>query len=333
MAPLIQVNTNDQIDSYVPDEERALYEVELAKLQPEWSFSIVPGFFKQSSPETDDLTYNPLADHFGLVDGLTWPAAVEKLQELNRTVADPSRERYKLLFSARHGQGYHNLAVEVFGLEEWDNHYSHLNGAVTPDGEKLVWGPDPFLTTRGEQQAKLMHESFHKEITQHGCPVPSRLFSSPFTRAAQTLCITMDGICVRNDAEDASKPLLAKERLHPIVKEDLRETIGEHTCDKRSDRGTFEKRMHGWGFVFEDGFVNDDIYYKSDWREPFHKQALRANGFLQDLFSDDFATDEIVYCASHSGEIKSLIAVTGHRRYTVPTAGMVPLLVKAVRNR
>lgn len=330
--PLIEVNECDKLDAVVPDAEFVLYEKKLAERKPEWSFSIVPGFFKQSAPETDDATYDPLQDHLGLAEGLTWAAVVAKLSALNKAVADPSRERYKLVFGARHGQGYHNKAIEIFGLEAWSEDLCHKTGTVAPDGEKLVWGPDSLLTERGEQQAQLVNDAFRKEITEYECPIPTQLFSSPFTRSAQTLCITMDGICVKNEITEPDRPLLAKKRLHPIIKEDLRETIGAHLCDKRSDRTTFEKRMKGWGFVFEDGFAHDDIYYKDDWREPIHQQAMRANSFLQDLFSDTYAADEVVYCASHSGEMKVLIAVTGHRRYTVPTAGMVPMLVKAVRN-
>ncbi|KAG0683882.1 hypothetical protein C6P40_004412 [Pichia californica] len=329
---LIEVNACDKLDAIVPDEEYILYNEKLNKRNPEWSFSIVPGFFKQSAPETDDLTYNSFDDHLGLSDGLTWPSLVAKLDELNKS-SDPSKERYKLIFSARHGQGYHNLAVQIFGIDEWNNHYSHLEGATTPDGIKLNWAPDPFLTEKGQNQAKLMNATLKKEIKDFNCPLPTKLFSSPFTRSCQTLYITMDGICMNNKIEDSEKPLIAPSRLTPLIKEDLRETIGEHLCDKRSDKSTIEKRLNGWDFRFENGFQHDDIYYKDDWREPIHEQALRANSFLQDVFSnDEYVNDQIVYSTSHSGEMKALIIATGHRQYAVPTAGMIPMLIKAVKN-
>lgn len=326
---LIAPNYTDKIDSVVPDREYILYNEALKKINPEWKFSIVPGFFKQSAPETNDAAYNSLDDHFGL-NKESWSTLIQELKKLNDNVSDPEKEKYKLVFCARHGQGYHNKAVEIWGLEAWDDHYSHLEGAVTPEGEELRWGPDPFLTERGENQARLMNELFRKEITEHGCPIPTRLYSSPFTRSAQTLTITMDGVCLHKDEDP--KELLADERLRPLIVENLRETIGEHLCDKRSTATEFSKRLAGWGFDFEEGFSHEDIYYRDDWREPVNEQAIRANLFLQKVFGDCDNDDSVVYCASHSGEIKSLIVATGHRQYTVPTAGMIPMLIKAVRD-
>lgn len=329
---LIEVNSTDKLDSIVSPEELKQYSDKLNQLKAagenKWSFSIVEGFFKQSSVDTDDSSYNSLDDHFGL-QLESWTELIEKLKELNKSVKDPSKERYKLVFCARHGQGYHNKAVEIWGIKAWDDHYSHLEGATAPDGTIMKWGPDPFLTEKGEKQAELMHQVFNTEINKFGCPIPTKLFSSPFTRSAQTLTITMNNICIYNDNE-SDKSTINDKRLFPLVIENLRETIGSHLCDKRSDKETFENRMKGWGFQFEDGFQHDDIYYKDDWREPVHQQALRANSFLQHLFdADDYLEDDVVYCASHSGEIKALIVATGHRQYSVPTAGMIPMLIKA----
>lgn len=327
---LIQVNATDKIDSIVPEQELKLYKELLATSTPRWAFSIVPGFFKQSSVETDDSSYNSLEDHFGLAKE-SWTGLVEELKRLNSSVEDPCKEKYKLVFCARHGQGYHNRAVEIWGLKAWDDHYSHLEGGVAPDGTAMTWGPDPFLTEKGENQARLMNESFKNEILNFNCPVPTKLFSSPFTRSCQTLLHTMDGICLHHD--DDSKPLLSQQKLEPLIMENLRETIGEHLCDKRSDRATIERRLSGWNFQFEEGFADADIYYKDDWREPIHQQALRANKFLQSVFSNEaYDDDDVVYCASHSGEIKALIVATGHRQYSVPTAGMIPMLIKATKN-
>lgn len=331
---LIEVNACDKIDAIIPDEEFILYNEKLKQKNPEWSFSIVPGFFKQSFPETDEFTYDPLIDHFGLADGLTWPSLIAKLKDLNES-ADSSKERYKLIFSARHGQGNHNLAVQIFGIDAWNEHYSHLEGSETPDGTFLKWAPDPSLTEKGEKQAKLMNRTLKNEIINFDCPVPTQLFTSPFTRSCQTLYITMDGICMSNRLKenDCNNSLLSNYRLNPLIKEDLRETIGSHLCDKRSDKSTLEKRLEGWDFKFEENFQYDDIYYKDDWRESIHEQALRANSFLQDVFSnDDYINDEVIYCTSHSGEMKALIIATGHRQYAVPTAGMIPMLIKAVKN-
>ena len=325
---LIAPNACDKLDSLVPQQQLEEYASKRDALPLQWSFSVVPGFFKQSAIDTDDGSYDALKDHFGLAKE-SWNGLIEELRSLNESADDNTQ--YKLVFCARHGQGHHNKAVEIFGLDAWNDHYSHLGSATLPNGETIVFGPDPFLTSLGEQQAQFMNDAFKREISEFGCPLPSKLFCSPFTRSAQTLSITMNGITISKDGTDAK--VLAGKPLSPLVTENLRETIGSHLCDKRSTKSIFQKRLSGWGFQFEDGFSEEDVLYRDDWREPISDQAIRANKFLQFLFStEEYKDDQIVYNASHAGEIKALLIATGHRQYTVPTAGMIPLLVKATRN-
>lgn len=313
MSPLIAVNSTDKIDASISPEQRALY---ASKVQNEpncCKIEVVDGFFSQSDASTDDGIFDGISNHFGLKLE-SWSDLNTQLAKLNADASDGVK--YKLVFCARHGQGYHNYVVELVGITEWDNHWSHLNEG-TINGEHYVWGPDPFLTKRGEDQARLMNEAFKAEIA-HGLPLPTRLFSSPFTRSAQTLVLTWEDMLV-------SKDPAFKGRLSPLVKEDLRETIGSHTCDKRSTKSEFLKRLDGWGFVHEDGFSENDNLYLDNWREPVSDQAIRANRFLQSLYQYD---DQVMYCASHSGEIKALLLASGHRSFAVPTAGMIPLLIK-----
>ena len=71
------------------------------------------------------------------------------------------------------------------------------------------------------------------------------------------------------------------------------------------------------------------------------EQSLRLNGYLQDLFEQDcksgkvdkkLAVDNIfISTTSHSGTIRSVINVVGHRNFTVSTGGMLPIVVKATR--
>lgn len=315
MTGLIAVSAVDAHDSQIPPEERALFEAALSSEPKRCRIETVQGFFSQSDNSTDDLVFDSLACHFGLQKP-SWTALEQEIRQLNDQA--PEGTKYKLLFCARHGQGYHNKLVDIVGIEEWDRHWSHLNEGDF-DGEHLVWGPDPFLTSRGEEQARLMHRAFSSEIS-HGLPLPTKLFSSPFTRSAQTLLLTWNDILVSQDP--------AKRVLQPLVKENLRETIGEHTCDKRSSKSEFLKRFPHWGFVHDSDFPEEDIYYKDDWREPIHEQALRAFRFLQEVYQHD---DEIIYCSSHSGEIKALLLASNHRPFAVPTAGMIPIVIKMTK--
>ncbi|AWU74764.1 uncharacterized protein C5L36_0B00310 [Pichia kudriavzevii] len=317
---LISANATDKIDSLVPEEELRLFREKRQQSPRTWDFSVVPGFFHQSNPDTDDTVFNGPKVHFGLAKH-SWSELVCDLKKLNEEA--PEGVTYRLVFCARHGQGYHNVAVEEFGLKAWDDHYSHLNSAVTADGKELVWGPDPFLTEVGERQAKWMNELITEEM-QHGFPTITKLYSSPFTRSLQTLTMTLDGIAMRKNSKEDGR------WLTPLVVENLRETIGGHTCDKRSSKSIIQERFQGWNLKFEEGFQEEDVLWKPDWRESIHEIALRGDRFLQMMF-DDTESSDIIYTTSHSGMIKALLMAANHRQFVVPTAGMIPMLVKGVR--
>ncbi|VEU19831.1 DEKNAAC100815 [Brettanomyces naardenensis] len=336
MSSLFKVNECDLIDAHGNQPEVAKYLKERAALDTErdaktgkltrpWQFEDTPGFFKQSDPNTDDSKFDLISERMGLALE-SWDALVAKLDELNRN-AKPN-ECYKLVFCARHGQGYHNYAILTFGMDAWNKKWSVLPGTTLPNGKKIVWGPDPRLTELGEKQASEIHDLFLREIGS-GLPIPSRFFSSPFTRAAMTLIRTWKGIAICEDGEDETR-LEAKKRYHPLVKESLRETIGEHLCDKRGVMSDFLKNWGSWGFVLEDGIPDQDTLYRDDWRESLSGQSLRADSFLQDLF-EQYPDDSIIYTASHAGEIRALITATGHRQFAVTTAGMLPMIIKGTR--
>ncbi|GME77053.1 unnamed protein product [Ambrosiozyma monospora] len=333
---LIHLNPEDVVDAHanmhLVDEYNALIQKKRLQKDPEtgkllrpWTFSIVQGFFKQSDPKLDDRGFEFIEENFGLAKS-SWETLIKDLHKLNEQ--SPDNEVYKLLFCARHGQGNHNVAVAHFGLKAWDDHYSKLTGTTLEDGTYLKWGPDPFLTKKGEAQADLLNRQWRNQITENGAPIPTKFFSSPFTRSIQTLIRTWDGIAVCKDGEDESK-LLAKKRAHPLISENIRETIGEHLCDKRSPKSVIVERSAPYGFEIEDGFAEEDIYYKDDWREQLPEQALRTNAFLQQLF--DQYPDEIIYSATHSGQVRAFLTATGHRAFGISTAGMIPIVVKGVR--
>ncbi|GMM32697.1 putative phosphomutase [Saccharomycopsis crataegensis] len=274
-----------------------------------WKFEIVPGFFKQSEPETDAFKFDYIEEDFGL-NKPSWTKLVEELQQLNLESKD--NVSYKLLFLARHGQGWHNYAIVKYGQEAWDDKWSRMNG----DGE-LVWGPDPFLTPLGIEQAEGNNSAWKQQLAK-GAPIPSAFYSSPFTRSIETLIHTWDGVV----------------DYTAMIKEDVRETIGEHTCDKRSPKRVIQERFGNKGFVFEDGFEEEDIYYQDDYRETLCEQTLRINNFLNFLFEKDWQADKkdvFVNVTSHSGTIRSFIMATGHRDFAIGTGGMIPVVIKATR--
>ena len=226
------------------------------------------GVFAQSDPDTDDTQFNYLtARDFGLVLEGSWRELQQRLHSLNRNPPTPNT-RYKLLFLARHGQGYHNLAIEIYGQKAWADYWSLLD-------------------------------------------------VSPFTRALDTYKETWNRL--RNDKTDGG----------PLVVEDLRETIGVHTCDRRRTRSYIRERYPG--YPIEDGFAEKDELWTADYRETPEEQNVRIRRFLdQYVFGDEGDDAVVVGVTAHSGTIKSVLEVIGHRKFNVGTGGIIPVLVKAV---
>lgn len=312
-------NQADVVDAKISDTDRQQYEELLLKYyeenntKPHWEFSIVPGIFKQSLPETDATKFDTIKEHFGVICG--WDEVIAQLNELNSQV-DSNEIQYKLLFLARHGQGFHNVKHNE-NPQLWDDYWSHLN----TDG-KIVWGPDPELTELGIEQAKDNNIAWTKEIENNinknkNLIIPTKFFTSPFRRSVDTLINTWDNI-------------IDLKEIKPLIQEYWRETIGDHTCDKRSTRSIIAEKYESLGFIIEPGFEEEDTYWKPDWRESVAEQAIRQNKGLQQLFNENHK-DQIVSITSHSGSIRTQLLVLGHRPFAIGTGGMIPVFVKGVK--
>lgn len=306
----------DVLDSQISGEDSAEYTSKLQHLVQSlpsyWQFEVVPGQFKQSLKETNEEKFDYLREHFGVAN--SWDSISEKLHELNQ---EDENTCYKVLFLARHGQGFHNLAHSRYGNDAWNNHWSKLNG----DGE-IVWGPDPLLTELGTSQARENQAQWKEELVNNkhknkSLIRPTKWFVSPLSRSIDTLINTWDEI-VDFDV------------VKPFIQENLRETIGVHTCDKRSPRRIIAGKYETRGFDIEPGFAEEDIYYKSDYRESVAEQGVRINKNLQSIFNDN-PNDSIVCITSHSGSIRAQLLVLGHRPFAVGTGGMIPVFVKGTK--
>ncbi|CUM65146.1 uncharacterized protein PRCAT00002773001 [Priceomyces carsonii] len=295
--------SKDEIDDY-----RSKLNILHQQLETYWKFEVVDELFKQSSPDTDDTTFDYMKENFGRMH--SWDTIYQRIEELNKK-GGPN-ESYKLLFLARHGQGYHNLAHAKYGNELWDDYWSKLNG----DGS-LTWGPDPLLTDLGVQQAKENHQQWKIEIKEHGARAPTRWFVSPLSRSIDTLIYTWDGIV------DVKK-------VEPYIMEKLRETVGIHTCDKRSTRSIILNKYEDQGLTIEPGFAEEDIYFKTDYRETFAEHGIRMNKALQEIF-DATQDDSILSLTTHSGSIRTQLLVLGHRPFAMGTGAMIPLVVKGTK--
>lgn len=144
-------------------------------------------------------------------------------------------------------------------------------------------------------------------------PVPSRHYTSPLARCLETTRL-------------AFSEHKGTEGLKAIVKENLRERMGIHTCDKRRSRTWIQDNYPS--YQIEDGFAEQDELWRSDIRESLEEHALRINEVLQDIFAND--EEVIISLTSHSGAIRALYAAIGHREVWVNPGAMVPVLIKAL---
>lgn len=265
-----------------------------------WKFEPVKGFFKQTDEQTDDMAFRYTEQKLGRLDD--WEKIVADLQQLNRD--SPDNEIFKLIFLARHGQAKSNVASQKYSKEEWMRKWRFLG----TDGE-LTWGPDADLTELGLKQAAENHQCWKQQLLE-GAPYPKRFYVSPLQRLIKTHNITWPN-------------------TKPIVLENLRETIGLHLCHKRSNKSSLKEKFPN--LVFEDGFTEEDLLFDKylPRKEHLHEQFLRINGVLQDIFNSD--EEDILCITSHAGTIRAFITVLGHRKFTIPTGGMIPVVIKATR--
>lgn len=324
MSLLIPTKT-DWLDAHGAQGAEELYQQQLANLKeqnPEdfkWDFEVVPGFFAQLDPSTDDLEFRYTEANLGRLK--LWKDIESELQQLNDNSDD--NVSYKLILCARHGQGFHNVVVEKYSLEEWHAKW----GALGTDGE-LDYGPDAMLTDLGINQGKENRQVWAREIEEHGAPIPLKFYVSPLQRSLWTCVYTWEG--------------LRPNHIKPVVTESLRETIGRDMCNQRLLKSVILERFGKHDFVFEPGFEEEDMFH-GKFQETAMDHAVRTNKFCQALFEEDWDEElgkvnknearkhSFVATTSHAGTIRSFILVFGHRRFTVSTGGMVPIVVKATR--
>lgn len=147
-------------------------------------------------------------------------------------------------------------------------------------------------------------------------PAPEKYFTSPLYRCLQTANLTYLDLDV-----PAERP------FRPVIKELLREVMGEHTCDMRSSKTIIHDAFPK--YEIEDGLTEHDELWLPDHRETFAEHDARTQKVLEDIFEHDQHT--FVSFTSHSGAEASLLRVIGHREFRLPTGGMMPIFVKATK--
>jgi len=166
----------------------------------------------------------------------------------------------------------------------------------------------------GRTQAANLSRAWEGELAS-GAPPPQALYSSPLSRSADTLRITWFPLL------NLSHPT-----LQPVFKENLRETIGLHTCDRRSPRSTLASRFPG--FRFDVPFAEHDQLWSATFQEGNTQQALRAQQLLNEVFATDAKV--VVSLTAHGGVIQALCRALGHPLVPIKPGEFLPVVVKAV---
>lgn len=182
--------------------------------------------------------------------------------------AGPAKDRLepneKLVHLVRHGEGYHNVAQR-----EWRD-AGKPGEPYTLDNDPEEKLRDPELTDLGQIQA-----------SQLPALKPDLILVSPMRRATQT-ALQYDG------------PVLALEDLH--------ETGGRHTCDRRLNRTALRSQFPrvDYSLITEE----DDPLWHDTQRETKASIATRAANFLSFLRQ---RPENNVLVATHSGFLLTLL--------------------------
>ncbi|KAA1082522.1 hypothetical protein PGT21_005982 [Puccinia graminis f. sp. tritici] len=229
----------------------------------------------------------------------------------------PSDAKHKVIFIARHGQGFHNLAESKYGTPMWNCYWSEK----MTDGQ-LVWGPDARLSALGKDEAQQAAKAWTRELAHHA-PLPELFILSPLSRAIETMLITGVWKHVVNHSEYNEKP-----QPKIIVAEKWRENIGLHTCDQRRSKQSIS---NDFPIVeFENGFNDHDLLWTQDLQETDQQLDIRIRAALTNVFLDPMSWNlTYISITAHSGVISSLLRVLGHRPWPTETGGMIPLVVRA----
>ncbi|KAJ5574063.1 uncharacterized protein N7459_008490 [Penicillium hispanicum] len=284
----------------------------------QFTFSTVKGYFLQDEPSTNPDTFDYAASNFGLIPKCEdsgeaevritqWQKFAQDMEARNGP--DQPTTKYKVLFLGRHGQGVHNVAESRYGTKAWDEYWSLL------DGDEWGTWVDAHLTDLGIAQAQTAHDAWAQQI-EHGIPTPQSYYVSPLHRCCQTAQVTFEGLNMPGTSP-----------FRPLIKELLRETMGEHTCDRRSTASEIAAQFPE--YRFEPGFVEEDRLWDPKARESNEERNRRLAALLTDIFANDENT--FLSLTAHSGAITSILEVVGHREFPLATGAVIPVVVRADR--
>ncbi len=233
--------------------------------------------------------FNPLAK-----SEADWKDFNHRIDNVNK-----AKERTtKVIHFVRHGEGIHNVAEREFGTQRWEAEIALKEDFL-----------DPCLTEEGKRQCSVLGKALGQALNS-GMPI-TYIVSSPFTRALETAELAL------SDA-----PLtLTKSR---VVHELCRETLGRHTCDKRSPVSIVAPKFPGWDFTT---LQSDTDAMWSSRRETPREVQERARAWLQQIWADPRVGSHLLL-VNHSGFISACFAELGGGWKKLANAEIVSVIVE-----
>lgn len=290
----------------------------------EMPFRALPGYFRAFERSDSQGVDSSVVDHLELVAHDSWADLY------NQIPADTDTHHYKLLVLARHGQGFHNAAILRYGMDAWDDHWSFL------DGDQYGNWLDSKLTDVGREQVGNTGLEVLAPIVENLQTLPDAFFSSPMRRCLETFIGSWSDIFQKNNQilQDSTVPVQ--------VIENLRERLGEHTCDKRvahseSVQEYQHYRTHGGHVIdwrYEPDYSEEDQLWLEDHRETDQELDQRQHAGLSQLFGQLTSDQKFISVTCHSGVIHSVLRNLKHPPVrNLDTGKVVCAVVKINVNR
>ncbi|KAK8074242.1 hypothetical protein PG994_005141 [Apiospora phragmitis] len=193
-------------------------------------------------------------------DSSQWKRLESHVAKLNRECE--SHVSYKVIYVVRHGRGVHNVVMDAVG-SKWKEKWALVEGArldelpelpelLASHGDKdgrIKWVDSP-LVHKGREQARELARDWVKWNRENGIPIPGTIYTSPMVRCLETTELIYGDVLQENGRN-----------IQPVVKENLRERLTNHTCDRRSPRSWIEKNFPK--FYFEPGFKEKDTLWRA----------------------------------------------------------------------
>ncbi|KAI1391601.1 phosphoglycerate mutase-like protein [Hypoxylon trugodes] len=310
-------HTHDMIYkySYVPDFFKNYADIADSSLNGKVSTQPALGILEK---EYDGESANPTTNG---ERAQQWVRFTNYIQELNRRHINDGTS-YKLLYIIRHGQGIHNVKMDELKVAEeagtleiidgkplnWKNYWSHEDG----DG-KVIWA-DAQLVDKGIRQAQDLAKLWIDEAQKDALPLPGTVYTSPLARCLETTRLAYTPVMARHGR-----------RLQAVIKENLRERITDHTCDRRSTRSWIERNYPD--YTIEEGFSEEDKSWDVTKSESLEQHVVRIQRLFDEIFSND--ASPIISLTTHSYALTAILALVGYPKFLVNEGTIVPLFIKA----